>query len=121
MAVARLLTALAATALVVGCATSQVPGNYEATLPEGRDAERQVRLRLQENGRASVSTARWGSFSYFAEGTWKRAADRTVVVDLASTPPQRLVLQPSGNMLLPKQWDRAIWGDRGPGILSRVQ
>ena len=112
--------ALAVIFLLAGCATPEVPGNYEATLPEGRGLERHVRLKLLADGRASVSTARWGSFTYVAEGNWKRANDRTVVLDLASAPPQRLVFQHGGDLLVTKEWDRSIWGDKGPGVLYRV-
>lgn len=120
MAVARVLL-LGAAALLAACGTTQLPGNYEGTLVEGRDLERHVRLKLQDDGRASVSTARWGSFSYFAEGSWKRSTDRLLMVDLASVPPQRLVFQYGGELLVAKEWDRAVWGERGPGVLKRVR
>ena len=102
------------------CATADIAGKYEGALPLGRDAERRVVVRLAADGKASVSTARWGSFSYSAEGAWKRADRRTVVVDLAVTPPQRIVFQHGGDQLVAKEWDHAVWGDRGPGVLYRV-
>lgn len=102
------------------CATTEIPGKYEGTLPMGREAERHVIVRLSADGKASVSTTRWGSFSYLAEGGWKRA-DKRVVVDLAGTPPQRIVFEHGGNQLVAKEWDRSVWGDRGPGILYRVR
>ena len=86
---------------------------------EGRDKERHVRVRLMDDGRAAVSTARFGSFAYSAEGAWKRN-DKMVVVDLKSSPPQRLVFQHGGDLLVPKEWDRSVWGERGPGVLYRV-
>ena len=102
------------------CATADVPGKYEGTLPLGREAERHVVVRLGADGKASVSTARWGSFSYSAEGAWKRADNRTVVVDLAVTPTQRIVFQHGGDQLVAKEWDRSVWGEGGPGVLYRV-
>ena len=85
----------------------------------GREAERHVIVRLSADGKASVSTARWGSYSYLAEGGWKRA-DKFIVVDLASPQPQRIVFQHGGDTLVAKEWDRSIWGERGPGVLNRV-
>ena len=86
----------------------------------GREAERHVIVRLAPDGKASVSSVRWGSFSYSAEGAWKRLDKRTVVLDLANSPQQRLVFEHGGNQLVAKEWDRSVWGDRGPGILYRV-
>ena len=114
-----LLRFLAAFFLLAACATADIPGKYEGALPVGREAERHVVVRLAADGKASVSTARWGSFSYLAEGDWKRA-DKMVVVELAGTPPQRIVFQHSGDQLVAKEWDRAVWGERGPGVLYRV-
>ena len=114
-----LLRASTAFLLLAACATADVPGKYEGTLPMGREAERHVIVRLAADGKASVSTARWGSFSYFAEGGWKRT-DKMIVVDLAGTPPQRIVFQHRGDQLVAKDWDRSVWGERGPGVLERV-
>ena len=86
----------------------------------GRDeAERHVIVRLAADGKASVSTLRWGSFSFSGEGGWKRT-DKMVVVELASPSPQRIVFQHGGDLLIPKDWDRSLWGDRGPGVLYRA-
>ena len=86
----------------------------------GREAERHVIVRLAPDGKASVSTARFGSFSFLGEGAWKRA-DKTIVVDLATPQPQRIVFQHGGDQLVAREWDRALWGERGPGVLSRVR
>lgn len=115
----RLLPLLIAALLLAACATAGIPGKYEGTLPLGREAERHVIVRLAADGKAAVSTARWGSFSYFAEGAWKSADKRTVVVELAGTPRQRIVFQRGGDTLVAKEWDRSVWGDRGPGVLYR--
>jgi hypothetical protein len=112
---------LAATLALAACATPQVPGSYEGTLHIGRDLERHVRVRLQPDGRATVSTVRWGSFSYFGEGAWKHATDRMVVVEVTSPAPQRIVFQQGGDLLVAKEWDRSVWGEQGPGVLSRVK
>jgi len=107
--------------LLSGCATAEIPGKYEGTLPLGREAERHVIVRLAPDGKASVSTARWGSFSYFAEGAWTRADKRRVVVEVAGTPQQRIVFEHGGDQLVAKEWDRTVWGERGPGVLYRAQ
>ena len=106
--------------LLAGCATTQIPGKYEGTLPMGKEAERHVIVRLAADGKASLSAAQWGSLSYVAEGGWKRA-DKLVVVELTSTPPQRIVFQHGGNLLVAKEWDRSVWGERGPGVLYRAE
>jgi hypothetical protein len=110
-----------ATCLLAACATPDIPGNYEGTLEVGRDSERHVRVKLQPDGRAAVSTARWGSFSFAAEGGWKRANDGLLVIELTGTSPQRIAFQHGGDLLVAKQWDHALWGDRGPGVLYRVR
>ncbi|HYL90031.1 MAG TPA: hypothetical protein VEU32_14845 [Burkholderiales bacterium] len=115
------LRVFAATILLAACATPQIPGNYEGTLQVGRDLERRVRVKLEPNGRAAVSTARWGSFSYLAEGAWKRANNSMIIVDLTSPNPQRIVFQHSGDLLIAKEWDRSVWGGRGPGVLQLVR
>ena len=79
-----------------------------------------MRVKLEPDGRAAVSTARWGSFSFAAEGAWKRADDRLIVVDLTGSNRQRLVFQHGGDLLVAKEWDRAVWGEKGPGVLYRV-
>ena len=86
----------------------------------GGEAERHVIVRLAADGRATVSTLRWGSASYAAEGGWKRA-DKLVVVELASPSPQRIVFQHGGDTLVAKEWDRSAWGEGGPGVLYRAQ
>jgi hypothetical protein len=116
----RPLSFFAVALLLSSCATADIPGKYEGTMLLGREAERHVIVRLAADGKASVSTARWGGFSYVAEGGWKRA-DRSVVVELAGAPPQRIVFQHGGDTLVAKEWDRAVWGERGPGVLYRVQ
>lgn len=107
--------------LLAACATPDIAGNYEGTLQLGREAERHVRVRLQPDGTAAVSTARWGSFSFAGEGTWKRVDNRRIVVELADASAQRIVFQQGGDQLVAREWDHALWGDRGPGVLYRVR
>jgi hypothetical protein len=118
---ASILCAIAATLGLAACATPDIPGNYEGTLQVGREAERHVRVKLQPDGNAAVSTARWGSFSFASEGSWKRADDRRIVVELTGASPQRIVFQHGGDLLVAKEWDHTAWGDRGPGVLYRVR
>ena len=71
MAIGR-TTAFAAVALAAACATTGVPGTYEAVLPAAScGGERQVRVTLKQ--------------------------------------------------LVPREWDHAVWGEAGPGVLFQVR
>jgi len=110
---------LSATALVAACATTEAPGTYEAVLPAASGAgNRHVRVTLRPNGEAALSSAFTDRPSrYLAEGTWKRD-DGRITLDLG--PQKPLVFRLAGDQLVPKEWDRAEWGEKGPGALFRV-
>ena len=69
------LAAVAATALAAACATTDIPGTYEAILPAANDGGDQR--------------------------------------------PRRF-LGLAGDQLVAREWDRAAWGEAGPGVLTRV-
>jgi len=56
----------------------------------------------------------------FAEGTWQ-AAQEDVVIELTSGQRERLVFKRSGRQLVAREWDRAFWGEGGPGVLYPVR
>lgn len=105
--------ALAAAVLAVSCATAERTGVYSGGDP-------QVRIYLKREGRASVQAASLDR-EVFAEGSWRALGDGRILIELAGERPQRLVFNPSGDLLLPVQWDRALWGEAGPGVLHRVR
>jgi hypothetical protein len=92
---------------------------YAGTLPSARGGgERTARVTLRDGGAAAVqlsSPAPGGDF--FAEGTWQQKDDH-IVIELASA--GRLVFRRSGELMLGREWDRALWGETEP-VLHRVR
>jgi len=109
---------LSATALMAACATTEAPGTYEAVLPAASSGgERHVRVTLRPNGEAALSSAFSERPSRFlTEGTWTRDGNRITL----TLNQKQLVFQLAGNQLIAKEWDRAEWGEKGPGALFRV-
>jgi hypothetical protein len=108
---------LAAALLLAGCATKDA-GTYEAVLPAASGgANQHLRVTLHESGAAAVTSTFTDRVSEFLlEGTWQREGNRiTVKFDK-----QVMVFQRSGTLLKASDWDRAVWGDKGPGVLERV-
>ncbi len=69
---------------------------YAGTLPsESGGSERTARVTLNDSG------------------TWQQKDDH-IVIELASAPPGRLVFRRSGELMLGREWDRALWGEREP-------
>ena len=96
--------------LLAGCAV--LPGNYE-----GKSGERTVRVTLKPDGFAALSSAFTGRASRFlAEGTWMEEG-RRVRLKLEG---ETLVFERRGDDLYPREWERARWGEQGPGILTKV-
>ena len=94
-------------------------GTYEAVLPAASGGgERHVRVTLETDGTASVTSAFSGKPSRFlAEGTWTMDG-RAVTV---RTREESLVFHHAGgDQLVAREWDRARWGEKGPGVLYRV-
>ena len=115
-------------ALLLGACSSTPSTNtgakdaiYLGALPAtfGAGDERNARLTLRSGGDASVQATFYEPPSrFFAMGQWKADGDR-IVIDLAA-PPQRLVFARSGQQLVAREWDRAVWGEKGPPVLYRL-
>lgn len=121
---ARTLARLAAAAAVfaAACAVTPLAGDYESVLPAANGGGRRyVRVTLKPDGFAAVSVAFSSRPSRFlAEGTWTRE-DRRVILDLSGARSQRMVFRHAGRDLLPLEWDRTLWGEAGPGVLTSVR
>ena len=90
---------------IPGCELSPV-GVYEA---------RNLVLLLQAGNTAMVRTYTSDASRYLMAGTWTRSGSVITV----STEPERLVLEYAGDRLVPREWDRKVWGAAGPGPLLR--
>ncbi len=122
-AAARVRVAFVAALLVAACAsTNDLAGTYVGGLEATKTiSERKVRITLKPDGAASVQA----SFAdrpvrLFAEGMWK-AAQEDVIIELTSGQRERLVFKRSGRQLVAREWDRAFWGEGGPGVLYPVR
>jgi len=90
---------------IPGCELSPV-GLYEG---------RNIVVLLQAGGTAMVRTYSADANRYLMAGAWTRSGSVITV----STEPERMVLEYAGDRLVPKDWDRKIWGAAGPGALMR--
>jgi putative hemolysin len=90
---------------IPGCELSPV-GLYEA---------RNMVLLLQAGSTAMVRTYSADASRYLMAGRWTRSGSVITV----STEPERMVLEYAGDRLVPREWDRKIWGAAGPGTLMR--
>ena len=115
--------ALAAIALLAACATPEVPGTYETTSPAASGGgERHVSVTLSPSGGAAVSTAFAGRPSRsLVQGTWAQKEGGVVIVTLTGPRAEQIVFQHAGDELMARDWDRATWGQSGPGTLRRKQ
>ena len=90
---------------IPGCELSPV-GLYEG---------RNIVVLLQAGGTAMLRTYSADASRYLMAGAWTRSGSVITV----STEPERLVLEYAGDRLVPREWDRKIWGAAGPGALMR--
>jgi len=105
--------------LMAACAASGNPGTYEAVLPAASGGERHIRVVLQPDGFAAVSSAFSARPSRFlAEGTWV-ADGRRVTVNLDNQ--KTMVFERAGDQLVAREWEHSLWGEKGPGVLHRVR
>jgi hypothetical protein len=115
----RSLLPAAVVVLLSACTTPDLSGIYAGGL-QTNDGDRQVRIHLKQDGTASVQAFFPDVPSrLYAEGTWQKEQDR-IVIDLAGERPGRLVFSRSGAQLVGRDWDHALWGEQGPGVLRRV-
>lgn len=109
------------TALLLGaaCASYDAPGTYQVITPDASGGgERHVHVTLKKDGAAAVSTAFSGRPSRsLVIGTWKGENNR---ITLELDDKTRMVFRRRADMLFPEEWDRASWGEDGPGVLERV-
>ena len=109
-------------ALLAGCAVN-VGGSYQGVSPSASGGgERFVRVTLKEDGSAALSTTFSGGRpeGALALGKWKNDGG-TIEIQLEEPRAERVVFRRAGNDLLPREWDRTVWGDAGPGVLTRVR
>jgi hypothetical protein len=113
------LAAVAATALAAACATTDIPGTYEAIRPAANDGgERHVRVTLRTDGTAAVSSAlSQRPDRSLVEGTWE-GTGRRIALTLEGR--KTMAFELAGDQLVAREWDRAAWGEAGPGVLTRV-
>jgi len=100
-----------------------VPGAVYAGTERVRGVgdERQLRITLRADGAAAVQTTfPQRTESYFAEGTWQEMKG-SIVLDFGGVAAERLVFDRSGDLLIPREWDRTVWGQGGPGAVRRVR
>lgn len=128
----RTVLALAAGALVASaCGTHGTPipnentfaGVYTATLRAASGGERTMTLALNLDRSATLSTRFVGRDGETVDrGTWSAVGHR-LNLSLATTggerAPQRLAFELRDDALVPVTWDRALWGESGPGTYRR--
>ncbi|HEX6157414.1 MAG TPA: copper resistance protein NlpE N-terminal domain-containing protein [Burkholderiales bacterium] len=99
------------------CSTTQAPGTYAAVLPAADAGERHVRVTLKPDGSGALSSSLSERPNrLLAEGTWLRDGNRITL----TLNQKQLVFQLAGDQLIAREWDRAEWGEKGPGALFRV-
>jgi hypothetical protein len=122
----RLLLVVLLALASVGCPIPQPPppastvaGVYHARLPAADASARVVTLWLQPGGEATMETVYVGKPRTPAEsGAWSASGDEvTVRIDGQAEP---LVYTIAGERLVPKQWDRALYGDSGLPLSRRA-
>jgi hypothetical protein len=115
-----------AAVLVIAACTSvptndtAVVGYYGATLPAASGGgERTVTVFLAADYSATVTSAFSGRPSRFlVKGKWERSANR-ITVNIEGQRPERIVFDYERVRIVAKEWDRATWGESGPGTLVR--
>jgi hypothetical protein len=99
-------------------AAAEVAGTYDAVRPAASGGgERRVQVTLKPDGAASVSSAFSARPSRFlVEGAWQASANR---IALTLEDGKRMAFELAGDRLTATQWDHAVWGAAGPGVLIR--
>jgi hypothetical protein len=99
--------------------SSTVPGVYHARMPAPDGSTRVVTLWLQPGGRAALETVELGKERVPAQnGSWSAQGDEvTVTFEGASEP---LVFGIVRDDLVPKRWDRKLYGENGLRLTRRA-
>jgi hypothetical protein len=123
-AVARRLS-VAATVLLAACTSvptndTAVVGFYGTTLPMASGGgARTVTVKLAADYSATVTSASSGGPGRFpVKGKWERSGNR-ITVNIAGERPERMVFDYERVRLVAREWERATWGEEGPGTLTR--
>ncbi len=103
---------------LAACASADLAGTYEGVQAAAGAGSRHVRVTLNPDGSAAVSSAYSARPSRFlVEGTWYAQGNViTVTLDRGN-----LVFRRAGDYLLPTAWDPKAWSEAGPGELARVR
>ena len=99
--------------------SSTVPGVYHARVPSPDGNTRVVTLWLQSGGRATLETVELGKERLPVEnGSWSAQGEElTVTLDGANEP---LVFGIVRDELVPKRWDRNVYGESGLRLTRRA-
>lgn len=112
------MKALVLLAFLASCAARDIAGTYEGVQAAPGAGSRHVRVTLNADGSAAVSSAYSARPSRFlVEGSW-RAEGNVITVKLERGD---LVFRRAGDYLLPTAWDPKAWSEAGPGELARVR
>ena len=104
--------------LVAACAATEVAGTYAGVQAAAGAGAREVRVTLEPDGSAAVTSAYTARPSRFlVEGTW--TADGNVIT--VKLERGDLVFRRAGDYLFPTAWDPKAWSEAGPGELLRVR
>lgn len=103
---------------LAACASADLAGTYEGVQAAAGAGSRHVRVTLNPDGSAAVSSAYSARpRRFFVEGSW-RAEGNVITVKLERGD---LVFRRAGDYLLPTAWDPKAWSEAGPGELARVR
>jgi hypothetical protein len=99
--------------------SSTVPGVYHARLPAADASTRLVTLWLQPGGAATLETVYVGGQGRMPvqNGTWSASGDEVTVVIEGESEPLVFGIQP--DRLVPKRWDRKLYGENGLPLTRR--
>lgn len=112
------MRALLVLAFLAACASADFAGTYEGVQAAAGAGSRHVRVTLNRDGSAAVSSAYSARPSRFlVQGTW-HAEGNVITVKLDRGD---LVFRRAGDYLLPTAWDPKAWSEAGPGELARVR
>ena len=112
------MKALVLLAFLAACAARDLAGTYEGVQAAAGAGSRHVRVTLNPDGSAAVTSAYSARPSrFFVEGRW-HAEGNVITVKLDRGD---LVFRRAGDYLLPTAWDPKAWSESGPGELARVR
>ena len=100
----------------VGVQTSRATGVYTATLPAADGPGREITLTLRQDGTAEMRTEYAGKDAPIIEqGRWTRAADIVAVTLRGKDGDGETSLSwtRDNDMLIPRKWDKSLYGEAG--------